>query len=75
MTALPACELNEMPPVLNRMLTHGLRGGEGDEVVKRIKSSIEEILPADRDVFLWDDSLPGFGVRVLPSGKRSSVLQ
>jgi integrase len=28
-----------------------------------------------RDVFLWDSKLPGFGVRVYPSGKRMYVFQ
>jgi integrase len=42
--------------------------------MKLTKRAIEKIQPGDRDVFLWDDT-PGFGVRVLPSGKRSFVLQ
>jgi integrase len=44
-------------------------------MAKLTKRSIETIRPGDCDVFLWDDTLPGFGVRVLPSGKRSFVLQ
>jgi integrase len=44
-------------------------------MAKLTKSVVENIQPETRDVFLWDDSLPGFGIRVLPSGKRSFVLQ
>src|SRR6516164_6107549 len=28
-----------------------------------------------RDLFLWDSKVPGFGVRVYPSGKRMYVFQ
>jgi integrase len=42
--------------------------------MKLTKRAIEKIQPGGRDAFLWDDT-PGFGVRVLPSGKRSFVLQ
>jgi hypothetical protein len=44
-------------------------------MAKLTKTTIEKIQPGERDVFLWDDTLQGFGLRVLPSGKRSFVLQ
>jgi integrase len=31
--------------------------------------------PKDKDYVIWDDDLPGFGLRVFKSGKRSYVLQ
>ena len=37
--------------------------------------SIETIKPADRDVFVWDGELAGFGLRVKPSGVKSYVIQ
>ncbi len=40
------------------------------------KRTVEAIQPAAAgDVFLWDVVLPGFGVRVKPSGARSYVVQ
>lgn len=29
----------------------------------------------DKDYVIWDDDLPGFGLRVFASGKRSYVIQ
>jgi hypothetical protein len=40
-------------------------------MAKLTKSVIEEIQPEERDAFLCDDTPSGFGIRVLPSGKRS----
>ena len=42
---------------------------------KLSKSKVEEIPPAAKDVFVWDAALPGFGVRVKPTGVRSYVVQ
>lgn len=39
------------------------------------KTAVERIPPGAGDVFVWDGALPGFGVRVKPSGVRSYVIQ
>jgi len=40
------------------------------------KRAVETARPeSGRDVFLWDATLPGFGLRVKPSGARSYVAQ
>lgn len=44
-------------------------------MAKLTKSKIEALAIKDRDYFVWDDGLPGFGVRVFPSGRKKFVLQ
>ena len=40
------------------------------------KRTVDALKPAlDRDVLLWDDDLPGFGVRCRPSGAKSYFLK
>ncbi len=41
---------------------------------KLSKSVVEKLPPGPRDVFVWDEELPGFGVRVKPSGARSYIV-
>ena len=42
---------------------------------KLSKTVVERIKAADQDVVVWDHTLPGFGVRVKPSGVRSYIIQ
>ena len=42
---------------------------------KLTKRLVESFAPEGRDVILWDSELPGFGVRIWPSGKRVYVLK
>ncbi|KTQ92607.1 integrase [Aureimonas ureilytica] len=42
---------------------------------KLTKRVVDAALPSPKDYVLWDDDLPGFGLRVFTSGKRSYVIQ
>src|SRR5688500_5294634 len=44
-------------------------------VTKLTKRAADAIRPGERDQFVWDDELRGFGVRVCPSGVRNYLLQ
>lgn len=44
-------------------------------MVKLTKRVIDALAPRDKDYFEWDDELPGFGVRVWPSGKKIYLAQ
>ena len=39
------------------------------------KRTVESAKPSARDVFIWDDLIRGFGLRILPSGKRGYLIQ
>lgn len=42
---------------------------------KITKRLIDTLRPGASDVLVWDDALPGFGVRLKPSGKGAYVIQ
>lgn len=44
-------------------------------MAKLTKNQIDQARPGASDVFLWDASLPGFGVRIKPSGTKSFICQ
>ena len=42
---------------------------------KLTKRTIDAIEPLETEFFLWDEGIPGFGLRVIPSGRKSFVVQ
>lgn len=42
---------------------------------KLTKRLIDALLPQTREAFVWDQALPGFGVRVLASGRKTYLVQ
>jgi len=42
---------------------------------KLTKKIVEDAQPTDKDTWLWDSDLPGFGVRIQPSGRKTYVTR
>jgi len=42
---------------------------------KLTKRTVDATEPQATEFFLWDEGIPGFGVRVMPSGRKSFVVQ
>lgn len=42
---------------------------------KLTKRTVDAIKPRESDFFVWDDEIPGFGLRVMRSGKKSYMIQ
>ncbi|WP_395675972.1 tyrosine-type recombinase/integrase [Inquilinus sp.] len=39
------------------------------------KATVEKAKPAEKDIFIWDDKLAGFGVKVTPTGSKVYLVQ
>jgi integrase len=44
-------------------------------VAKLTKRLIDGLAARDKDYFEWDDEMPGFGIRVWPTGKKTYIAQ
>lgn len=44
-------------------------------MVRLTKRTIASIVPTGKDHFIWDNALPGFGVRVSPRGQKTYIIQ
>ena len=42
---------------------------------KLTKRAVDAAEIREREYFIWDEDLPGFGLRVLPSGRKRYVVQ
>lgn len=42
---------------------------------KITKRTVDGLQPGERDAFLWDTELPGFGCKITPKGSRIYILQ
>jgi len=44
-------------------------------MAKLSKRSVDAARPGPRETFVWDEELPGFGLRVFPSGRKTFFVQ
>ena len=44
-------------------------------MAKITKSLVDRSIPGEREYFVWDDDVKGFGLRVAPSGRKTYILQ
>ncbi|MCW9046274.1 MAG: site-specific integrase [Alphaproteobacteria bacterium] len=44
-------------------------------MTKLTKRYVDSLTPTDKDYFIWDDQVKGFGVRVFPSGAKRYIAQ
>lgn len=57
------------------MLTRNRTGNPELAMPKLNKKAVDAAMPNGKDYVIWDSELPGFGLRVFASGRRSYVLQ
>ena len=44
-------------------------------MTKITKRAVEAAAPRDKEYYIWDEDIPGLGLRVLPSGRRQYIVQ
>src|ERR1700757_2780007 len=66
-------------PISFQLLTWCLRGrrasSQRNSMAKLTKRIVDAAEAQDKDYVIWDDELPGFGLRVFTSGRRSYLIQ
>ncbi len=43
--------------------------------IKISKKNVDNANPDEKDLYLWDEDLPGFGLKVTPAGRKSYMVQ
>lgn len=51
------------------------RQARKERPVKITKRTVDAQLPKEKTTYLWDSNLSGFGVKILPSGKKTYLVQ
>jgi hypothetical protein len=65
-----------MPNSIEEIVNHEREGTmDPERRIRLTKRSVESLTPAAAPVVWYDDKLAGFGVRVMPSGRRSYFVQ
>jgi integrase len=52
-----------------------MAGKTGNKPTAINKTTVDEQKPRDRDAFIWDSSVPGFGLKTTPSGRKTYIFQ
>ena len=71
---LPRFSLSGLPWGFRGRTATG-QSGKGETVPKLTKKVVDGAQLATRDYFIWDEALPGFGLRVFPAGRKSYLIQ
>lgn len=57
------------------LLDHAVSTGEVVAKGRITKRGVDAVNPGEKDTYLWDSDLPGFGLKVTPSGRRVYLVQ
>ena len=68
-------EFLEIPVNFYGVLTRCLPGPSETVMRKITKRVVDSTRPAEKDIYVWDQDLPGFALRIKPSGSKSFFLQ
>ena len=69
-------EVGRQPPGCNppAAVTDPIDRSDTD-MTKITKRAVEAAAPKDKEYYIWDEDIPGLGLRVLPSGRRQYIVQ